>query len=469
MGRRAAILGAVVLLGAMVPAQADKLILKDGRVLSGKVTSEKTGDSRSYTIVTDDGQTLTFTRDEVKRSIHESSLSDSELAQKFQEWRELVNPVLKQPEPLQREFLFRWRDYARDIRSQLWETPPDSDKFVDEWARYTANFKAVSASLDYKRLMNGRKGSNSLREYVNYPPDGREDIAAVLKEALGSFKKCLNSAKATDGLIKSLPREQVRLANSVRRRQAEARKARARRSTARDSVKRHEEARAFAERAARKEAEVFERLMFMANQTAKQTQNADARVNLFAQQRVVTLGHVKTARTEIENIGSREGIPGGPSAKKATVLQLPSGTVTQEFRRIVERHRTNSPDLTTLGVEALREKTLADIDALFVGKQWRLELIVNDIGEAGPGGYVLFADHAEDWSDTVVQTAEFRFDAGVKYELIRCKRGAKVEVEARIKQVSVRPNLPSLETSDAPAGVQLIGDVVAVKRGCQWD
>lgn len=469
MGRRTAILAAVVLLGAIVPAQADKLILKDGRTLSGKVTTEKTEDSRIYTIVTDDGQTLTFPKDEVKRSIHESRLSDWDLARKFQEWRALVKPVLEQQEPMQREFLFHWHDYARDIRSRLWETPPDSDKFVDEWARYTANFKAVAESVDYKNLMSGRKESNSLREYVHYPPEGREDIAAAVREAIEGFEQCLQSAKATDGLIKSLPREQVRLAASVRRRQAEARKAQARRSTLRDAIKRHEEDRAFAERAARKEAEIYERLMYMANQIDKNTQRADARINLFTQERVVTLGQLKTAGRRIEELDAREGRPGGPLAREAAGLLLPTGTVTREFRRIVEKHRANSPDLTTLGVEALREKTRADIEALFVGKEVTLDLKVNDIGEVKSGGFVLIADHSADRGDAVVWTVEFHFDAGVKYELIRCKRGAEVEVEARIKRVSVRPDMPSLESSDGAAGVHLIGDVVTVKRGCQWD
>ena len=469
MRRGIAILGLVLLLVAIVPAQADRLILKDGRTLSGQVTSEKTKDGRVYTIVTDDGQTLTFTKDQVKRAIHECGLSDADLVQKYQEWRALVKPVLEQPEPKQREFLFQWRDYARDVRGRLWETPPNSDKFVDEWARYTANFKAVAESLEYKQLMSGRKGSNSLKEYVRYPPEGREEIAATIKEAIESFEQCLDSAKATDGLIKSLPREQVKLAASVRRRQAEARKAAARRSTARDAVKRHEEDRAYAERAARKEAEVYERLMYMANQIEKNTQNADARVNLFAQERTVTLGHVRTAREQVETIGSREGRAGGASGRRVAAPLLPDANVTQEFRRVIEKHRANSPDLTTLGVKALREKTRADVEALFVGKEFTLGLKVNDIGEAGPDAYVLIAEQSEDWGDKVVKTVEFLFDAGAKYDLIKCKRGAAVEVEARITRALLHPDFPSLETANELAGVRLTGEVISVKRGCEWD
>ena len=284
----------------------------------------------------------------------------------------------------------------------------------------------------------------------------------MIKEAIEGFEQCLDSAKATDGLIKNLPREQVKLAASVRRRQVEARKARA-------AIDRHGEDRAFGERAARKDAEVYERLMYMANQIERKTQNADARVNLFAQERTVTLGHVRTAREKIETIGAREGRPGGASARSAAAPLLPNANITQEFRRLVEEHRANSPDLTTLGVKALREKTRADVEALFVGKAFTFGLKVNDIAEASPNAYVLIAEQSEDWGDKVVNTVEFQFDAGSKYDLIKCKRGATVEVEVRITKAVLRPDFPSLETSNEAAGVHLIGDVVTVRRGCQWN
>ncbi|MBU0717912.1 MAG: hypothetical protein KJ749_06655, partial [Planctomycetes bacterium] len=64
---------------------------------------------------------------------------------------------------------------------------------------------------------------------------------------------------------------------------------------------------------------------------------------------------------------------------------------------------------------------------------------------------------------------EFHFDGGIKYEIIRCKRGATVEAEVRIKRVALRPDLRVAEASDDTVGVHLVGDIVGIKRGCKWE
>ena len=481
MFNRIVVLGLMVSLTGTLFVQADKLILKDGRTLSGKVTIEKDDrGERFYRIVTDGGETLTLSRDEVEHFKRESDLSDWDLLQAFEEWQDLVTPILELPEPKQREFLTEWHEYSsrlatsgsrevwEDVRARLWETPVNSDKFVDEWSRYAAEFKAVRESLKYKKLLSRKTGSNSLKEYTMHPPQGREELAKALKTALDTFEACLDSAERTNNLVRNLPREQVKQARMVRNRQSEAVRAMGKRSTHRDAMKRHEENRKLAQRAARKDAEVYQAVMHMANTLERKTQNADAEINRFSQERVVTHQHVVSTGREVEELGSREGGARSTPHPGSAAPLLPIGAITREFRRVIDSHRTNAKDLTSVGLKALRERTLAEIQDLYVGQQFTLQLDVTNIKEAGGEGFVLLAEHSADWGEKVARTVEFQFDAGVKHELIKCKKGAKIEIVARVKRVFVDPELPLLETSSQNAGVHLAGDIVAVKTGCKW-
>ncbi len=111
MYERVTMLSLVVLLGPINSVRADKLILHDGRILSGQDTVDK-GENlaeRTYRIVTDDGRTLTFGKDEVIRHKHECRLSNAELREQFDQWQALVKPVLDTQEPKHREFHTEWR------------------------------------------------------------------------------------------------------------------------------------------------------------------------------------------------------------------------------------------------------------------------------------------------------------------------------------------------------------------------
>ena len=287
MHRQIMVLCVMVIFGAAAGVRADKLILKDGRVLSGKVTVDRDGDTKTYTIETEDGQTSTFTREEVKRYDYQSTLADWEVLEKYEQWQESVRSVLQAPEPNQRQFLTVWRDrLTLQIYGRLWETPPNTDKFVDEWARYTAKFEAVCKSHTYKQLTSPKKGSNSLVDYSRHPPDEREDVAEALKLALKSFKTCSESAKVTNNLVKQLPREDLKQAKRIRSARTTARKAEARRSTAKDHTRRHQQNREFAERAARKNAEVQETIFKARNILEKKIHIADERINEFARERI---------------------------------------------------------------------------------------------------------------------------------------------------------------------------------------
>ena len=482
MWGRVTILGLAVLLGPVVPARADRLILTDGRTLSGKVTIERgeDSDSRVYVIVTDDGQTLTFSKAEVKRSVHESSPSDWELLEMFEEWQDLVRPVLDEEEPRQREFMMFQLRYVRSFESGRHANIPmredvrtietekvDSDAFVDEWARYTSRFKALADTLAYKQYTSRQRGSNSLREFASYPPEGHEQVAKALRWALDSVEQSFKSAETTNNMVRNLPRERGKYEAKVRNAEAAAERAHARRSTLKDAKKRHEQNLEYACRAAEKDAEIHQRIAKLINTVEKKTQAADTKINGLARERTAALQHLVDTRRQIEEVQVRGDRATSRSQAAPEVTVLPSGPVTRAFQRVVSKHRSDAKGLTALGLKTLREDTQSAVDELFVGKQFALRLSVDNIYEASPDGYALAADHRSGFGEEIVRTVEFRFGGGVRYRLIKCKVGDEVELEARIRRVSFRPALPELEMSDQAASVHLSGDVVAVNSGCK--
>lgn len=387
--------------------------------------------------------------------------------------------MLEEPEPNQREFLSNWQHYStratpagtetvsEDVRARLWETPPNTDKFVDEWARYTAGFEAVGRDLTYKRLTSKKKDSGSLAEYALYPPEGREDVAAALKAALESFAQCIQSAKTTNQLVKKLPEIQRKGDKAVRKQKNQTYKARARRSLAKNAAKRHRQDREYAARAAREDAEVRQRINKLYNDVEKATGRADTKINDFAVERTVTLGHTETAREHLERLGGSEGRTAPAAPSRIEALPLPNDTVTREFRRLLDRHHIGAKGLTTVGLNELRKRTLSEIEELLTGKSYTLRLEVENIVESRDGGYVLTAAHRPDCSDRVVENVEFLFGGDLKRDLVYCRVGANVEVEARVKRVSLLPGLPALEASNEPARVRVTGDVTSVKEGCR--
>ena len=146
---------------------------------------------------------------------------------------------------------------------------------------------------------------------------------------------------------------------------------------------------------------------------------------------------------------------------------MPNDTVTREFRRLLDRHHIGAKGLTTVGLNELRKRTLSEIEELLTGKSYTLRLEVENIVESRDGGYVLTAAHRPDCSDRVVENVEFLFGGDLKRDLVYCRVGANVEVEARVKRVSLLPGLPALEASNEPARVRVTGDVTSVKEGCR--
>ncbi len=210
MFRTSILLGLIVLLGAE-SASADKVLLKDGRRLSG--TAKKHKDRVDLT--TDDGTKLSFPKDEVKRIIFESTTSPRELVEMYDTFEDLIAPAMGLLEPEQREFskqtrtAQRRRDPYSGSRTVEWEwgrarEPVSSDKFVDDWVRYAAHFKAVAKTRAFKRHMRPRRGKKSLAEFAHYPPEELEELGLSLRDAIEAVKDTFEYAETADRAVGSI-------------------------------------------------------------------------------------------------------------------------------------------------------------------------------------------------------------------------------------------------------------------------
>lgn len=424
-------------------ARADKLILENGTELSGKVTRE--GDV--YTIVTDDGQTKEFHKDQVKRFIYECSLDPRELPALIRELEGFMKPVLEEKEPDQHRWLRNWHGYIRD-----WKIVPSSDRFVDEWARYTAKFKAVSKNVRYKALMSGRKGSGSLKEYALYPPEGHEDVAEALRAALKSCKSCATLAETTRRLVDALPRKQKKYNRELRDLQDKLNRA--------DGEKRRDSLSDTLQRTTTR----------VKNDMEKLTHTADTRINEFAQERELAKGHLGTAKDLVDQLAADVAASRSAAAKPTAPSNGPPellSSAISEFNRIVSGHRTAAEGKTSLHLSELRSETTEEICKLFVGKRFALQLYVKNIEEAATGGYLLTAEDGKPGGNEPVHKVAFHFGADVMEDLIDCRIGARVRLVARVEQVAFSPELQNLERNDQPASLSLTGGVVSVQSGCR--
>jgi len=480
MFTRFALVFPAILVVQLPQARGDKLLLKDGRTVSGQVSIETGEAGRICTIVTAEGQTLSFDRDDVKRIVYESQLTDFDVLIKFEKWQELVTPVLELPEPSQREFLHEWTDYRSNVsgtntsehwghtRDTLWRTPVDSDEFIDEWSRYAAEFKAVAKSLDYEDLTSKRRRSGSLMEYAMYPPEGREAVAEAVKEALESFERIVDTVESAEALLRDIPRSQLQEAKSIDRARAAAERERSRRSTLSDATRRAAEDRDFARRAAAKDSAVFERIMNLGSTLGTKIQTADERVNVVAQKRVLAVTHAETAAKRIDDLGAREThFAKQRAAGPRQPSSLPISDMNKQCQEILEQHRARAGGLTTVGLKSLREQTRGDIERLYAGKQFSMLLEVVDILEVVPKGYTLIGLHAAGSKDEAVRKMELHFGGEVGPELVYCKRGSMVQVEAHIGKASLEPDLEVVEQSGRNPEIHVAGDVLDVIAGCR--
>ncbi len=458
----------VVWLGAIASVRADKLHLKSGEVLSGKVTKEKIDGEYTYTLVTEDGESQIFSRAEVKKWVYESNLTDVEIQRMFEAWRKIVEPPLKASEPSQREFFVVWRGYYGSLRSNLWLEAPSSGSFVDRWARYTAAFLSITRDHDYKKLTKTKKGCNSLKDYALYPPEGREEVAAVLKEALASVATCVKMAKDTQAIVKRIPQAHVIHRKDIRRLNDEL--DRLRRKSSRAKTPQQSRSRAGAQDAVRDK--LRKRISRMHSDLELTTQAADTTINDFARERHVAREQIKATWEYLMQTGTGPKddsvLPmpkAGATAAGPTIL--PDDELTLEYKKLINNYVTSADDLTSIGRRLLREKTASGIERLFVGKQFQIHLEVKDIEEAGPDGFRLIADHRAAASSRIVATAVLHFTGDLRDELIGCKRSARVHVMAQVRKVGLDPGLDDALKSDQPPVVHVRGDILSIITGCK--
>ena len=481
MCRRIAVWGLLILLLADAPAQADKLVLEDGRTLSGKVSKQDDG----YLLVSGDGQEEFFSEDEVKRYVFESRLTPQELLANFEELEQLVLPLFDIKEPDQYQWISSWHNYIStyvDETGRIHEShrqstgkrtsgprdrPVDSDEFMDEWARYTAKFRSVAENLKYKQLVSRRKECGSLREYGLYTPDGQEEVARALKLALESVEECLEMADTTAKLVSSIPVQQRNHARDVRRLEDDVSRAQDKARTA----KNHEKAR---DRISEAEDRLRQRSSRMTSQMERLAQTADARINSFAQERILAKSHLATAREVIMDFVLSEATPdseSGPGVQDDDDSVHRLSQAIQEFYRLVEKYRSEAKQVNDVRRGELRDEIHGQIKELFEKKRFTLRVSVIDVKQDGSGGYVLeAAPPATSEDDEALVTMAFRFGEKCAEALLDCGPGAKVGVDVRLYESTFTPDLAvlgTLEESDRRPRLQLGGRVLTVKSGCE--
>ncbi len=355
-------------------------------------------------------------------------------------------------EPDQREFISIWRSYYGTLYRYVWSKPPSDGTFVDDWARYTAAFEAVARSHDYKKLMRPKKSTNSLKDFALHPPTEKEELAAVLKQVVTSVENCVKMAKDTQEAVKRLPHAHIAHQRDIRKLQ--------------DEVSRLQRKAGKAPRALRKaQHKLDERTTRMHNALDSVIQNADTAINDFARERTVARRQLEAAWDHLVSAGTASSAPVA-AGRQTEPTQLPSDQLADQYRQFVNKYLAEAKELTSVGRAALRDRTEASIERLFVGKQFMLHLEVIDIRQAGVDGYVLVANHRGGGPGAIVTTAEFQFSGELRSDLIGCRTRARIELTAQIKQVALTPGLDAASESNRPPVVHLIGDVLSVAAGC---
>ncbi|HUU84883.1 MAG TPA: hypothetical protein VM243_15395 [Phycisphaerae bacterium] len=488
MSIKSVLCGVLLVLAVSLVARADMLILEDGTELSGTVTQE--GDV--YTIVTDDGQTKEFHKDQVKRFIYECSLAPQELLEMFDEYEGLVRPALEEKEPDQHQWLSHWREYVstyvdehggeRVSRGES-SSPPlaprdrpvGSDEFVDEWTRYTAKFRAVAENFKYKKLVEARIGSNSLKDFALRPPEECEDAAIALRTSIRCVEQCLTLCETTLQQVTGLPRQQVAHNRKIRKLEDDAKEAHDKadmydkphwRSNEQKEKKRYEK---YRKQAVKADDDLRKQISKMESSIEQTTRTADDQINRLAQERELALAHLATARDLLAEMATRRAASESASEGRSHAPSGPPGVLSdaiRDFERVVGKHRSQAQDMTSLHRNALRTQTTNEINGLFVGRDFTLQLYVKNIEEAQSGGYLLTAEDGENNGGKAAHRVSFHFADDLADDLVNCRVGVRVRLVARVEQVAFSPGLQSLEQNDQPASLTLTGGVVSVQSGC---
>ncbi len=215
MLRARVLLCLIILLGAG-SALGDKVYLKDGRKLSGTANRHSDG----VDLTTDDGQQLSFTKDEVKRIVFESTSPPGGVLDMLDEFEDLIAPAFGLGEPSQENPRPRsvtvtgtspqgpgvvYRTYFGYFREAV-----GSDRFVDEWVRFSAHFQAVAKTHTYKHHTRPKLKKKSLAEFAMYPPEELKEAGEALQDAIGAVKETFKLAERADKLLGAVRYQEIR-------------------------------------------------------------------------------------------------------------------------------------------------------------------------------------------------------------------------------------------------------------------
>lgn len=232
----------LIVLVAAGSALADKVYLKDGRKLSGTAKRSVEG----VKLTTDDGKQLSFTKEEVKRVVFESTATPRQLREMLDEFEELIAPAMGLGEPRQREFGKTTtkvraknleqgerpgRDSDRDFTTEsgLAREVVGSDKFVDDWVRFAAQFEAIAKTRTFKNHTRAKRRKTSLAEFARFPPEEQEELADVVNDGIEAVKDTFKLAEKANKALAGVRSEDLRHDRLIARETDKYRRTKARR------------------------------------------------------------------------------------------------------------------------------------------------------------------------------------------------------------------------------------------------
>ena len=224
----------IIIIGSVSLALADKVQLKDGTAVSGTAKKLKDG---FVELTNEHGETNTYTRDEVRRVVFESTTTVAEMLDMLDYFEGLIAPAFGLGEPLQREFA---HSYYRGGKTQ--NTRPtthtnrtivhagkitrelvSNDTFVDDWVRFAAQFDGIRKMRTFKNIYKTKVRTKSLAEFARYPVEGREDLSDALREAIQSVKSVFKKAKRATNLLNALRKKDLSWDRRIRAAEASSR------------------------------------------------------------------------------------------------------------------------------------------------------------------------------------------------------------------------------------------------------
>jgi len=304
----------------------DIVYLEDGSTQEGTVEVEKD----RVIVTTESGERIVIPKSDVKRVKYESTSTPEELLEMLDEFESLIAPALGLVAPEQREFSEVTRGHSSSAqretdvasarqgnansqyqqsyssttrsssynsstrwRTGLYTEEVTTDKFVDEWVRYAAQFRAIQKTQAFKRHTRPGKGDKSLAEYVHNMPrtDEAELIGPAIRDALESVKKTFKYAKAADGAMNTVRQREVDWDQRIRRAEISAMRTKNKAETARQRARADIDVEALR---AQKENDLQERKL-----------TADNAVNLVAAERIITIEMLRQLRSVLSELAER--------------------------------------------------------------------------------------------------------------------------------------------------------------------